>query len=88
MCKQFKVDRVWHMKTNTPHFDASQVFADAGSEVYRYTGPSINNLSRAAWPSTGVLYRDYWEFHCDRNDDNGPYFQRVIDADRTIIREV
>ena len=83
------------MNSATPDFDAKQVFADSGTEVYRYTMEYFGELDMTddhydpdAWPHCGTLFRDHWVFFCDRTEaPHGPYFQRVIDADRTIIKE-
>lgn len=80
-----------HGYTN-PDYNKDDVFCvDADSNVYAYTMPKDHARDPATWPfyeeGKGVpLFRNYWTFLFNNNEAQGPYYQAIIDAPKTIIR--
>lgn len=81
--KQFTLDRIWPTVT-----DPVQLFADVGTEVYEYVGPMPEVYIEAkAWHDDGRVWRDYWRFFCDRNEDNGAHFTIILELQGPAIKE-
>ncbi len=84
MSRQFHIDRIWLTDT-----DPASLYADAGTEVYSYTGPmNLEDISRpGCWFDDGLVARDHWRFFCDRTEDNGLHYVNVLELQGRTVKE-